>query len=87
MKWVLGLVKRRRRERERGDSLNTEGIGQRMINYWYLVVTGDWCVGFWPFFFVFNTSSKIFKCFIKIIRIFNFIYTLCLTKYKQILVK
>ena len=45
MTWLLGLVKERERERESGDSLNTEGIRRRMINYWYWVVTGEWRVG------------------------------------------
>lgn len=41
VKWVFGIGEERERERQRrkGDSLYTEGIRRRMINYWYSVVT------------------------------------------------
>jgi len=57
VKWVLGLAKREReRNRRKGDSLYTEGIRRRMINYWYSVVTAlsvMCCVGLFFFSFLF----------------------------------
>lgn len=51
----IGIWRRREGEgkaRVRGDSLYTEGIRRRMINYWYSVVTAECSVGL-PLFFVF----------------------------------
>ena len=38
LKWGLGFGEEER-ERERGDSLYTEGIRRRMINYWLIYVS------------------------------------------------
>ena len=58
LKWGLGFGEEER-ERERGDSLYTEGIRRRMINYWYSVVTAECSVG-QPLFFYFYFTT----CFI-----------------------
>lgn len=55
----IGIWRRREGEgkaRVRGDSLYTEGIRRRMINYWYSVVTAECSVGL-PLFFVFYFFS------------------------------
>ena len=64
----FGIGRERERERRKGDSLYTEGIRRRMINYWYSVVTDECCVlcAVWASFSSFFSflSSSIFKIII-----------------------
>lgn len=66
------MRKHEERERDSGDSLNTDGIRRRMINYWYLVATGEWCVGLDLFFFFFFYHHLFADCNFTILSIINF---------------